>query len=325
MKYTKRGLIISQITFIGFLLVFAGGCKKAVEIPKVSTTSISDTTFTTALSGGIITSDGGGEITTKGVCWSENQDPTIADSTTVDGSGNGNFSSKITGLSISTTYYVRAYATNKAGTGYGNTVSLQTKGTVADIDGNIYHVVQIGSQIWMKENLKVTHFNDGTPIPLVEDGLTWANLSTPGYCWYNNDSVDNKNIHGAMYNSYAVKTGKLCPSGWHVPTNQEWTTLTDFLGGLAVAGGKLKEAGTSNWSSPNTGATNESNLSLVPGGYRAYHNGAYFALHDDCTLWSSTDSSSFFTWCRVALNNTDSVKVITNEKTYGVSVRCIKN
>ena len=147
----------------------------------------------------------------------------------------------IYGLNDVTTYYVRAYATNDAGTGYGMAMSLKTLDGINDIDGNAYNKVTIGRQTWLVENLRTTKYNDGTLIPLVQDNTAWSNLITPGYCWFDNDEVANKNPYGALYNWYAVNTGKLCPSGWHVPTDTEWTTLIDNLGGLDVAGGKLKE------------------------------------------------------------------------------------
>ena len=128
--------------------------------------------------------------------------------------------------------------------------------TATDIDGNVYHTVTIGTQIWMVENLKTTRYNDGSPIPFVTDSSSWSNLTTPGYCWYNNDTT-NKNTYGALYNWFAVNTGKLAPTGWHVPTDDEWTTLTTYLGGESIAGGKLKETGTTHWRTPNAGATNE--------------------------------------------------------------------
>jgi|GEM_PF-4490758 len=138
-----------------------------------------------------------------------------------------------------------------------------------DIDGNVYPAVVIGNQAWTTVNLRVTHYNDGTAIPHVTDGGTWSGLSTPGYCYYNNSTDPAKQEKwGALYNWYAVETGKLAPAtgGWRVPTDADWTILSDYLGGVSVAGGKMKEAGTANWSSPNTGATNESGFSALPGG-----------------------------------------------------------
>jgi uncharacterized protein (TIGR02145 family) len=236
-----------------------------ITLPTVTTGTTTPTSSTTASSGGNVTSDGGATVTARGVCWSTSQNPTISNSRTTNGSGTGTFTSSITGLSPNTTYYLRAYATNNEGTGYGNEVSFTTSdeiifnpsltyGEVSDIDGNYYKTIQIGSQIWMAENLKTTRYNDGSNIPLVTDNTAWSNLTTPGYCWYNNDAATYKNVYGALYNWYAVNTGKLCPSGWHVPSEYEWTLLVNYLGGVYAAGGKLKETGTTHWYSPNAGA-----------------------------------------------------------------------
>lgn len=119
-----------------------------------------------------------------------------------------------------------------------NTINA-TGQTVTDIDGNVYNTVEIGTQQWMAENLKVTS-NEGTAIPLVTDGIGWNNLTTPGYCWYNNDNTTYGDVYGALYNWYGVNAGNFCPVGWHVPTDAEWTVLNDYLGGSSVAGGKLK-------------------------------------------------------------------------------------
>ena len=140
--------------------------------------------------------------------------------------------------------------------------------TVTDRDGNSYNTVTIGSQTWMTENLRVTRLNDNTPIQLVTSNSSWASMTTPAYCWYNNDEAANKNIYGGLYNWYAVNTGKLCPSGWHVPSHQEFTVLRDYLGGATAAGGKLKEVGLTHWKSPNTGATDSSGFTAVPSGTR---------------------------------------------------------
>lgn len=128
---------------------------------------------------------------------------------------------------------------------------------IADADGNTYKIIKIGDQVWTAENLRTTRYNDGTEIPLVTDYTAWTNLTTPSYAWTNND-IGNKSVYGALYNWFAVKTCKLCPSGWHVPTDAEWTILENHLGGITVAGGKMKETGTEHWFAPNTDATNES-------------------------------------------------------------------
>ena len=138
----------------------------------------------------------------------------------------------------------------------------QTGGTITDIDGNSYRTVIIGEQEWMGENLKVTRFNDGKEIPYVPEMDEWTRVTGPAYSWYDND-ISNKDTYGALYNWFAVSSGKLCPAGWRIPDDSDWEVLTDFLGGLSVAGGKLKETGTSHWTLPNSGATNETGFSAL--------------------------------------------------------------
>jgi uncharacterized protein (TIGR02145 family) len=178
----------------------------------------------------------------------------------------------------------------------------------------------------MTKNLKVKKYNDGTDIPLITDPTTWSELSTPGFCWYENDEMSFKEPYGALYNWYAVNTGNLCPLGWHVPSDAEWTTLTDFLGGLAVAGGKLKTAGTEYWDSPNTGATNVTQFSATAAGYRTFNNdGRFFSLGLGGTFWCSTPVTTASAWARAMLNTSEGVLVISNENRYGTSVRCLKD
>jgi uncharacterized protein (TIGR02145 family) len=165
--------------------------------------------------------------------------------------------------------------------------------SVTEIDGNIYHAVVIGTQVWMAENLKTTKYNDDSTIPNVTDNTGWVGLTSGAYCWYNNDAKTNKNVYGALYNWYAVNTGKLCPIGWHVPTVTEWTTLGAFLGGDDVAGGKMKEADLTHWSSPNTGATNESGFTGLPGGLRGNNMFRYPSTFGEigrrAFFWTSTE------------------------------------
>jgi uncharacterized protein (TIGR02145 family) len=196
--------------------------------------------------------------------------------------------------------------------------------TVSDIDGNLYHTVTIGTQIWIVENLKTTRYNDSTPIPLVTDSAAWNSLTTPGYCWYNNDTA-NKNTYGAIYNWFTVNTGKLAPTGWHVPSDDEWTTLTTYLGGESIAGGKLKETGTTHWRTPNLGATNENGFTALPGGHRDV-NGSFNVIGDDGFWWSVTEyGTTGKAWYRSMDYNYVGVLRVSNNKTNGHSVRCVKN
>jgi uncharacterized protein (TIGR02145 family) len=202
-------------------------------------------------------------------------------------------------------------------------------GTVTDIDGNVYHTVTIGTQTWMVENLKTTKFNDGTAIPLVIDGTTWSKLTTPGNCWYNNDATTYNPTYGALYNWYAVATGKLCPNGWHVPTDAEWTTLTTYLGGDTLAGGKMKStgtigAGTGLWQDPNTGATNESGFTAVPAGFR-YNGGTFDKVGNLGFWWCSTECSTPNAWGQTLYYNYSNVIRYFHNKSDGYSVRCVQD
>ncbi|MDD3281432.1 MAG: fibrobacter succinogenes major paralogous domain-containing protein [Bacteroidales bacterium] len=289
---------------------FLTNCK---DLPEVSTNAVTEVTQTTATSGGVINSDGGAIVTENGVCWSTSKTPTIADNKTTDGSGAGSFTSAISGLTANTTYYVRAYATNSAGTGYGSAKSFTTLegkyGTMTDIDGNTYKTVTIGTQTWMAENLKVTKYNDGTAIPNVTD--------------YDNDP-SKVATYGRLYNWHAVNTGKLCPTGWHVPTNAEWAKLSEYLGGDEVAGGKLKETGTTHWHSPNTGATNESGFTALPGGYR-FDNGTFNNIGYYGLWWSSTESNSDIAYYWGLDYDNDDLSSNNYYKVDGFSVRCVRD
>ncbi len=195
----------------------------------------------------------------------------------------------------------------------------------ADADGNNYTSVTIGTQTWMVENLKTTKYNDGTSIPNVTDNTAWYNLSTPAYCWYNNDATTYKNTYGALYNWYAVNTAKLAPTGWHVPTDTEWTTLTTFLGSESLASYKLKETGATHWNSPNTGTTNSSGFTALPGGSR-YVDGTYISIGNSGQWWSSSENSNNYVWFRsMNYNQVGVTRDFRYGKVDGFSVRCVKD
>ncbi len=197
------------------------------------------------------------------------------------------------------------------------------KDTVTDIDGNVYTTVTIGSQVWMAENLKTTKYNDGTKILNVTDDDEWENLSSAAYCWYDND-INNGNIYGALYNWYAVHTGKLCPIGWHVPTDEEWTELIDYLGGENVAGGKLKETNTTHWKKPNTGATNETCFTALPSGVRD-SNGSFFKVVYYGHWWSATEYGANRAWFRFISYYYSNVLRHVSHKNPGLSIRCVRD
>lgn len=184
--------------------------------------------------------------------------------------------------------------------------------------------VTIGTQRWATRNLDVATYRNGDPIPQVTDPTAWANLTTGAWCYYNNDPA-NGAIYGKLYNWYAVNDSRgLAPEGWHVPSDAEWTTLTTFLGGTSVAGGKLKETGTTHWNSPNTGATNETGFTALPGGYRP-GTGIFADNGYSCTLWSSSANGNNLAWQMQLLSNGNSFNRGSNYKNLGFSVRLIKD
>lgn len=200
-----------------------------------------------------------------------------------------------------------------------------------DGDGNEYPIIvtpkgesKNAEQIWMGANLRAKKYNDGMIIPLVNGNDDWSNLKTPGYCWYNNDEARYKNTYGALYNWYTVNTGKLCPAGWHVPTDEEWKIFTDFLGGDKIAGGKLKESGNTNWHTPNTGATNEIGFTALPGGYR-FSDGTFIGSTGNANWWSATANNESTAWYRYIYHHSGNIYNAHKSKVKGFSVRCIKD
>lgn len=198
--------------------------------------------------------------------------------------------------------------------------------TLKDIDGNVYTTVTIGTQTWMVENLKTTKYRNGDPIPNITDGTEWGNLSTGAYCDYEN-TPGNSTTYGRLYNWYAVNDNRnIAPAGWHVPTDAEWTVLTDYLGGEDAACEKLKESGTTHWESPNQGATNESGFTALPAGARDYLSGSSFDNQGSHShFWSATQASSGQAWYRSLYSIFDELYRNNNNQSLGFSVRCIKD
>ncbi len=211
--------------------------------------------------------------------------------------------------------------------------------TYTDIDGNNYNVIVIGTQAWTKENLNTTRYNDGVSIPLILDGTSWSNLSTPGYCWYENDVADSKDIYGLLYNWYTVNTGKLCPKGWHVPTDAEFTTLTDYLisnnygyqgGGTDIAKSLAAPTGWTNFGTIGTvgngqSSNNSSGFKALAGGHRSY-NGVYNDFGNYGFLWTASQNDANLAYYREILyNSSDVFKTCSLSKLVGFSVRCLKD
>jgi uncharacterized protein (TIGR02145 family) len=201
---------------------------------------------------------------------------------------------------------------------------FNTPADIMDIDGNKYKTVIIDNKIWMTENLKTSRFNNLTLIPLVTDNTVWNNTTTSAYCWYNNDQAAYANPYGALYNYPVVSNDNVCPADWHVPGDTEWTALTDFLGGSEIAGGKLKETGTSHWISPNAGATNETGFTALPGGYRS--GGNFYNLGSYGNWWSSTENTGTGqSWARIIENGFMDVTRSTDNMSKGISIRCVRD
>ena len=191
---------------------------------------------------------------------------------------------------------------------------------IVDVDGNSYETIKIGNQEWMTTNLRTTKCNDGTEIPFISDQTQWEGLTTPAYCWYENDS----NLgFGPLYNGFTVDACNVCPIGWHVPTEEEWMILIDFLGGPEIAGGKLKATGLENWDGPNAGATNESGFSGLPGGDRGY--GGFFSFKEAGAWWSSDSDiiDAAMTAQLLTFHTTVNTNLFSKKK--GVSIRCLKD
>jgi uncharacterized protein (TIGR02145 family) len=246
-----------------------------------------------------------------------------------DVAGTGKDSTAYSDLNLSpnTTYTYRVYSYNSAGNSlqYSNEVTVTTTASV-----NLCEVT-VGTQIWSCKNLDVSHYRNGDPIPQVTDPAQWINLTSGAWCWYNNDSATYAAVYGRLYNWYAVNDPRgLAPQGWHVATDAEWTTLTTFLGGESVAGGKLKTTGTQYWESPNTGATNSTGYSALPGGYRGgdFSSGSFaFSIRRNGAWWtsSSSDPANEWIWIRTMRWDQNSVYRTVSDKRAGQSVRLVKD
>lgn len=418
-----------------FMFLISAGCKKE-SAPIVITYEMRNIGTSRATSGGKVTDEGSGSVTARGVCWSTGTNPTISDSKSTDGTGMGTFVSELSGLLPATIYYVRAYAINSSGTGYGNIISFKTGGNapfvitlpplfvssdesalaasvnpyfvntevsfeygettgygnsvsysrnpvtyehpvavrisglrpkttchfrvkavnslgtsygedltftttqpLSDIDGNSYNTVTIGGQTWISRNLETTRFNDGTEIPLVNNDSIWAALQTPGFCWYNNDVLQSKDLYGALYNWYAVEKGNLCPSGYHVPTYEEWTALMIFLDESQfyfTAGSMgMTLATDTGWiySSVRTSIANNDypeyrnmvGFSILPAGVRDAVRRVFSSRGEYTAFWTSSEQIAQnaiirdFSYDQVFSGQTFA------KKAHGYSIRCLKN
>jgi uncharacterized protein (TIGR02145 family) len=422
------------ISLLLLLIISVLSCKKEPEpglAPAVTTEDITNVGGTNATSGGAVVSQGSDRVFARGICWSTKVMPATIDTKIYSKESEGAFKCTITGLNGATTYYVRAFAINSTGIGYGEVKSfttlgdapiaetlpasylgsktatlngsvnanyLQTNvkfewgetmnygnsemvtylsgnstsavskdiknltkstlyhfrvvavnpkgtkygndmtfttsdanidaiffnpdltyGSVSDIDGNTYKTIKIGTQTWMAENLKTTKYNDGTFIAYL------------GCTWYKNDIGTYKDVYGALYSWDVVNPvmnpqKNVCPAGWHVPGETEWNLLSTYLGGANSAGGKLKETGTMHWVNTNTGATNETGFTALPGGYNKNGVGNFLNLGAMGFWWSTTiDNISGLPLYWIMYNNESDVGSSVENKNSGLSVRCVRD
>lgn len=298
-----------------------------------------------------IEDDGGSPVIAKGICWGTSANPTIEDHVTDEGRGTGSFISTISNVEPNTSYYLRAYATNKVGIGYGEALNVITRTEpVIDYDGNEYLTVAIGDQIWMAENLKVTNYGDGTVIPLVEMISQWEGLSSSdkAYSWYDNN-ISYKESFGALYTWAATMNGMIgdenasgivqgvCPEGWHIPSDEEWNQLELYLG-MSPAESDVKGARGYNIGSmlagdpeswidgilKNNSLFGFSGFSALPGGGRRY-NGTFDRMGENANFWTSTEYDNTLAWGRHIYSKYSTVHRYSNVKSDGFSVRCVKD
>ena len=320
--------------------------------PEVVTVEAYDITDSSAFAGGNVTDDGGASITARGVCWGIQPSPGLEDFFTVDGSDVGSFTSTLSKLDPQTTYHYRAYASNEAGTEFGDEFEFTTKlslGYVVDIDGNMYRTVEIGEQTWMAENLRVSRYADGTALREVEDQSAWGTLTRTdkSFCAFDFDTL-NYNIYGALYTWAAAMNGAAsselnpsgvqgaCPDGWHLPSEAEWLEMEVYLGMTAEQadslrwrgagiGTMLKDNSDNYWKSPSL-ATNEAGFGALPGGHV---NTAGYCTNKtiDCYFWSATDwGGDGEVWYRHLWYDRAEVYRYTGYYPQeGYSVRCVKN
>jgi uncharacterized protein (TIGR02145 family) len=295
--------------------------------PVVTTTTVTNISDSSATSGGNVISDGGSAVSARGVCWSTSPNPTTDSSHTVDGTGSGTFFSNITGLTPDTQYFLRAYAVNGIGTSYGNeltftTLPLLSCGEVVSYEGKNYNTILINNQCWFKENLNVGVKISGS-LNQGDNGIKEK------YCY---DDLESKcDTFGGLYQwdetmQYTTVMGSqgLCPNGWHIPADAEWSPLVYYLGGENVAGGKMKEAGTVHWAPPNTGATNSSGFTALPSGVNWFPY-QFYQLPYSTSFWASSEHNYSFKYGRSLHSSLEQVIKCDSLKTYGFALRCIKN
>jgi Fibrobacter succinogenes major domain (Fib_succ_major). len=294
--------------------------------PVLETNSVVVKTYNSIACGGMITSDAGGQIVSKGVCWSENPEPSITDSKAVSTQEGNTYSCFVQNLKSNTKYYIRAYATNSVGTNYGSVKSFTLwlnyqESPLKDIEGNEYKSVRVGEQVWMQENLRTTKFQDGTSLTTLNLQSEWNEKNAPGY-YVNVDNVS----FGYIYNGYAISANKnICPAGWHIPTQAEWETLINYLGGYSVAGDLMKGSATMYWGKSGNDVYNLSGFTALPNGYVGSDGTSHDKLQDASFFVSTFDAQGNPSFSTIESDLSSIQLSQTSSKVSGVSIRCIKD
>ena len=318
----KKKHFILLFMIMGSMLVFITSCDKDddLNLPELGLTEIKYISHNSATIIGNLISEDGIHISERGVCWSTSPEPTIEDNKALmeESIRTPVFTSILKDLDAETTYYVRSFATTDDGTEYGSEVTVTTTSPLADIDGNSYKTVVIGNQTWMAANLKTTKFNDGNAIPFITDNMEWRNARDPGMAWWENSA--NNADRGGYYNWYTTNTGKLCPTGWRVPTENDVNILLDFLGD--EPGEKLKSTPTGTF-----GKANETGFTAYMRGYRGAGNGAFGRAGEWAWYWvddgsQPEESLGMVMELKSTSRNVELDGIISMET--GATVRCIK-
>jgi uncharacterized protein (TIGR02145 family) len=323
-KYFYQFPVIFFITAGIYLL----SCKKADNgtLSTVITYTPIFISSTAATVGCIVNSDGGSGVVECGIYVSNAPNPETSSTKLKIGADTGTFLGQVTGFLPGVQYYIKAYAVNTKGESLGAQVDFTTPLKLTDYDNNSYETVKIGSQLWMAENLKTTRYKNGEVIGTTTPAtISISGESTPEYQWAYNGDESNVTVYGRLYTGYVISDSRgICPDGWHVPTAVEFTNLISFLGGEDIAGGQVKEAGITYWNTPNTGATNVTLFSALPGGDR-YTEGTFETLGTNCLFWSSTEYSQDRFTNMILQNTTRTFTSSFNNKQNGLAVRCLKD
>ncbi len=317
------------------IFLFLNSCQENIpENASVFTKNVSELTSFSAVIGGEISADGLLPVSVRGVCWNVNESPTLNDSYTTDGSGTGNYQSTLNDLNAGLTYFVRAYYTNEKDTVYGEQIEFTTLdyiifnpdisyGTVGDIDGNNYKTVTIGTQTWMVENLKTTHYRNGDPITNVNDPDFWLSHATVGaYCYYNYDDSRIETF-GAYYNWIAATDKRnIAPEGWHVATLEDWEKLKEFCWG---DGSKLSETTTAHWKNQYSSATNETGFSVLAADRAKLFTDNEWDFGHIAYFWTSSGTLDFPDGIIIFSDGEIRTQAQVEYTGRGYNIRCVKD